>query len=389
MRFSALLAIALFCALPACKDLASPKAQAQLATDLPSETTDQILKSVARRGGPPAERIAGLGLGAAALPAAALPQGPADGESSPTARAAAAQAMDSGEPAEPLPARPGVIEPPASAVVLDGGGAQAAAASASVHGDVRWDLEPYGAIAAAGRGELQPMPAAGADVPDLWRDPGGTWVAVGGRARVLLVNNKLRGERQGPFRLATLVDPLWKGQVAVAAPVGGAALAHFAALYIAWGEIRMRGWLKGLQDNGAQRFATDAEVRLAVVQGRAAVGLVGSDEAAKAAAIADVTVVYPDQRTIGTFIWPTALSRPRNAPHAEQGALLAEQLADKATEQQLVAREPGFIPLRPGIPVPVGVRSAWNLRVVAVEPQQIVAAIESRRAELAAWAAQH
>jgi ABC-type Fe3+ transport system substrate-binding protein len=230
------------------------------------------------------------------------------------------------------------------------------------------------------------MPTAGADVPDLWRDPGGTWVAVGGRARVLLINLPKRADRVGPARLASLTDLWLKGEVALAAPTGGAALAHFAALYTAWGEGRMRAWLKALRDNGAQVLPTDAEVRLAVVQGRAIVGLLGSDEAAKAAAIAPVLVVYPDQRTIGTFVWPTALSRPRNAAHPEAAALLAEQLADKAAEQLLVAREPGFIPLRAGIPVPTGVRSAWGLRVVSVEPAQIVADIDARRAELAAWA---
>jgi ABC-type Fe3+ transport system substrate-binding protein len=382
-----------------CKEEAPKAPEAQLATDLPAETVDQILKAVAKRGGPTAERIAGLGLGAGALvPEAGRPPGTQPDPdfievAGRHADAGHAQVLlaDGGE-AEPPPQRPGVTEPVATA--RDGGvaspppaGAGAPLAPPSLGGDVRWDLEPYGAIAAAQRGQLLPMPAAGADVPDLWRDPGGTWIAVGGRARVLLVNETLRGDHARPTRLSSLVDPWFKGKVALAAPTGGAALAHFAALYTAWGEPRTRAWLKALRDNGAQVLPTDAEVRLAVVQGRATVGLLGSDEAAKAAAIAPVSVVYPDQRTIGTFVWPTALSRPRNSAHPERGSALAEELASKATEQQLAAREPGFIPLRPGIPVPTGVRSAWNLRVVAVEPALIVANIDARRAELAAWAA--
>ena len=401
-----------------CKDAAAPaKPEAQLATDLPAETIDIILRAVQQRGAPSAERIAGLGLGASALAAegnnnvngpSAAAAGGADagapdsaaapkmtGGTAPLARAGGSHAhADGGDGAstEPAPQRPGVTEPVATAALPDGGVAVSVArpsggplAPPAIGGDLRWDLEPYGAIIAAQRGELLPMPAAAVGVPDLWRDPGGTWIAIGGRARVLLVNKALRGDRSGPTRLANLIDASLKGQVAMAVPTGGAALAQFAALYTAWGEARMRAWLQGLRANGVQLLATDAEVRMAVVQGRATVGLIGSDEAAKAAAIAPVSVIYPDQRTIGTFVWPTALSRPRNAAHREGGALLAEALADKATEQLLVAREPGFIPLRPGIPVPTGVRSAWNLRVVSVEPAQIVADIEQRLPELEAW----
>lgn len=396
---AALLAVAAIAGV-ACKQPAPPpKVEAQLATDLPPQTIDIILKAVQARGGPQAERIAGLGLGASALAAegAQNVSGSSSDGGAPVLGDGGLAHADGSEPGphEPPPQRPGVTQPIATGALPDGGVAAAPKkptgaplAPPALGGDLRWDLEPYGAIIAAQRGELLPMPAAAVDVPDLWRDPAGTWIAIGGRARVLLVNKQLRGDRSGPSRLLTLTEPWLKGQVALAAPTGGAALAHFAALYTAWGEGRMRAWLKAVRENGAQVLPTDADVRLAVVQGRAIVGLLGSDEAAKAAAIAPVLVVYPDQRTIGTFVWPTALSRPRNAAHPEQAAQLAEALGDKATEQLLVAREPGFIPLRPGIPVPTGVRSAWNLRVVSVEPAQIVADIEARRPELEAWSKQ-
>jgi ABC-type Fe3+ transport system substrate-binding protein len=331
----------------ACKEAPPPPAEARLATDLPAATVDQILRSVAVQGGPRAERVAGLGLGASALP------------SLPEASAAAGKGA--------LPA--------------------ASAPAQSEASDVRWDLEPYGAIAAAAKGELLPGPATGEDVPDLWRDPGGTWVAVGGRAQVLLVATDRLGEHASPARFTTLTEPWLKGKVAIAAPTGGASLAHFSALYEAWGEPRMRAWLSQLAKNGAQVLPDDAAVRLAVVQGRAVIGLLGSDEAAKAkASAAQVEVIYPNQRSIGTFVWPTALSRPRNPPHPAVANHLAERLASRISEQLLVAREPGFLPLRKDIPVPPGVRSASNLVVVSVSPARIVELIAARRGELARWA---
>jgi iron(III) transport system substrate-binding protein len=306
-----------------------PAPEAQLATDLPAPVIDTALRFIAQAGGPVAERIPGASPGAGAL---------------------------------------------------------AGEASSPQKGDVRWDSEPYGAIAAAQHGELFPMPFTGNDVPALWRDPGGNWVAVGGRAVVLLVSGDLPKDRPTPAHYAALTQPWLKGKVAIAAPTGGASLAHFAALFQAWGETRMHAWMKQLEANEVQVLDSDDAVRQAVVSGKALVGVLSSDEAAKAAAsAARVTVVYPNQGSIGTFVWPTALSRPKNASHPAAAAQLAERLASREIEQLLVARVPGFLPLRASIAVPPGVTSAANLVVVSVNPPRIVAEIAARKAELRDW----
>jgi ABC-type Fe3+ transport system substrate-binding protein len=254
--------------------------------------------------------------------------------------------------------------------------------------DVRWDDEPYEAIAAAAHGELMPAPATAADVPPLWKDPNGTWVAVGGRAVVLLVGTDNLGDHGAPVRFTALSDGWLKGKVALAAPTGGMALAHFAALYRAWGPERMEIWLRQLKANEPQIYDNDDQVRQAVVSGRAVVGIVASDEAAKAAAsAAHVVAIYPNQKSSGTFVWPTALSVAKSAKNPEAAQKLAERLADRNTEQLLVARLPGYLPLRSGIPVPPGVRSAANLVVISVDPAVIMAEIAGRKASLAAWAA--
>lgn len=329
--------VLLACCALSCKQPA-PEAppELELSTDLPEGAVDTVLRNIASAGGPRAARTPGRQLGASALPAAG---------------------------AAPQPT------PPA--------------------GDVRWDSEPYGAIAASAAGELAPGPASAKDVPPLWRDAGGTWVAVGGRAQVLLIAVDELGERGAPVRFSALTEPWLSGKIAIAAPIGGPSLAHFAALFQAWGEERMTAWLAGLKANRVQVLDNDDQVRAAVVSGKAVVGILSSDEAAKAAAsAAHVLVVYPNQKSIGTFVWPTALSVPKNAKHPEAAARLAERLGDKSTEQLLVARVPGYLPLRASIPVPPGVRSAANLVVVAVEPALIVQEIARRKAELAVWTAQ-
>jgi iron(III) transport system substrate-binding protein len=318
----------LILAIAACRPPAqSGAAEVRLATDLNAAMVDTALQLIVRSGGPRAERVEGAREGAAALA-----KGP-----------------------------------------------QALAA------EVRWDSDPYGAIAAAAHGQLAPAPQAAQDVPPLWKDPGGTWAAVGGRAEVLLVNQDALGQHPAPQRFATLTEPWLKGKVALAAPTGGMALAHFAALYQAWGAQRMEAWLEQLAANEPQLYATDAEVRVAVSQGQAIAGLLASDEAAKAvASAARVTAIYPNQRSIGTFVWPTALSVSKTA--SEAAKTLAGRLADKNIEALLVARVPGYLPLRAAIPVPPGVRSAANLVVVSVDPSRIVAEIAQRKDSLAAWA---
>jgi ABC-type Fe3+ transport system substrate-binding protein len=327
-----------------CKEAGAPggAAEAQLSSDLNPGMVDTALLLIARNGGPRAERIAGMQAGVSALPGMA------------------------GAP-------------------LNGGAAQPALAAA---GDVRWDSEPYGAIAEAASGNLLAAPETAKDVPPLWKDPAGSWVAVGGRAEVLLVAVDELGDHGAPVRFTALTEPWLKGKVAIPAPTGGMALAHFAALYQAWGQERMEAWLKQLAANEPQLCASDDEVRQAVVSGRAVVGIISSDEAAKAAAsAAHVLMVYPNQKSIGVFVWPTALSVPKSAKNPEAAQKLAGMLADRSTEQLLVARVPGYLPLRADIPVPPGVRSASNLVVISVDPARIVSEIAARRASLAAWAA--
>ena len=274
-------------------------------------------------------------------------------------------------------------------LIARGGGPQAERSPASSSAaDVLWHSEPYAAVEAANRGELEPMPQTASDIPGLFRDPTGAWVAVGGRAQVLLVASQALHGHAPPSRLSSLTDPKWKGKVALTRPTSGPALAHFAALFLAWGEKRTETWLQGLGLNDAQILPNDEAVRNAVVAGRAAIGIVSSDEAAKAAAsAAKVDVIYPDQRSIGVFVWPSALFMPRNAPHPEEARKLLERLASRDIEQLLVARAPGFLPLRPGIPVPPGVRSAANLVVVSVNPAAIVAEIARRKDRITAWTA--
>src|SRR5262249_22445092 len=116
--------------LAACSKASAPQgpAEVQLSTDLNPGMVDTALALIVRQGGPRGERVAGMHAGVSSLP------GPAG-------------APVAGGDQAPKPAE---------------------------LGDVRWDNEPYGAIAAGEKGELLLAPASAGGRPPLGDAPRGT-----------------------------------------------------------------------------------------------------------------------------------------------------------------------------------------------------------------------
>jgi len=109
----------------------------------------------------------------------------------------------------------------------------------------------------------------------------------------------------------------------------------------------MEAWLKQVKANEPQIYPTDDEVRQAVVSGRATVGLAASDEAAKAAAsAAHVLLVYPNQKSIGTFVWPTRSPSPRPRRTARQRKSWPSASPTAASSSCSSLASPANLPLR-------------------------------------------
>ncbi|HQR30023.1 MAG TPA: iron ABC transporter substrate-binding protein, partial [Anaeromyxobacteraceae bacterium] len=113
----------------------------------------------------------------------------------------------------------------------------------------------------------------------------------------------------------------------------------------------------------AQVAPDDAGVQALVASGQAAFGLAGSEQgAAGAASAAGLEVVYPDQGGFGTLVFPTAAAITQRGLPAAAVHSLAGWMSGADAEQLLAARVPGLLPLRKDVPLPVGVRSAADLR---------------------------
>jgi iron(III) transport system substrate-binding protein len=224
--------------------------------------------------------------------------------------------------------------------------------------EVAWLSDPTDALALGARlaaGTAPPQP----DVEARWKDPRGRFAPLGARARVLVLDPRA-SLPFSPRNLRDLVDPRVAGRQ-VLVPLGrGAGPVTIAALALTYGDASAARFLHLLARGRPQLVDTDAQVRARVAARAAAVGLAGSiDGAAGAASAAALEVVYPDQGGRGAVVLPTAVALLAGA--GEGGGRLAAWLAGARAEEVVVARTPGLLPLRPGVPVPVGVEPAGNL----------------------------
>jgi iron(III) transport system substrate-binding protein len=250
--------------------------------------------------------------------------------------------------------------------------------------EVAWLSDPTEALALGERLAPGGAPdAAGVDA--RFRDPLGRFAPLGARARVLLVAPNARLPA-APSRLRDLLDPRLAGRQAVV-PLGrGAGPVTVAAISLAHGESGAARFVDLLARSRPRLAATDDEVRALVAAGRADLGLAGSTEGAAGAASASaLSVVYPDQAGQGAVVLPTAVVLLAGSGAA--AGRLAAWLVGPEFERVAVARLPGLLPLREGVPVPVGVEPARDLRILPLDWDRLAEAERRLEAALKDWPA--
>lgn len=252
--------------------------------------------------------------------------------------------------------------------------------------EVAWASDPVAVLGLAER--LVPGSVAADPATARFADPRGRFAPVAARARVLLVS-RAAPLPVDPANLRDLADPRLRGRIALAHPARGAGPVTCAALAVVYGEASLGRFLGLVARNAPVVVASDAEVRAAVASGRAAVGLAGSvDGAAGAASAAALRAVYPDQGGRGAVVLPTAvaaLAPAGGGAPPPAAARLVAWLSGPEAERVLVARAPGLLPLRPEVPVPVGVEPAGNLRVLALDWDRLAAEASRLAPRLERW----
>ncbi len=106
-----------------------------------------------------------------------------------------------------------------------------------------------------------------------------SWQQAGGRSRVLLVNTNRLTLSEAPQSLRELVDPKWKGRVAMAYPEFGTTRFHMGYLRLKWGEESWGRWLEQMRLNELRILDGNSAVASQVGSGVYDLGLTDSDDA--------------------------------------------------------------------------------------------------------------
>jgi iron(III) transport system substrate-binding protein len=124
------------------------------------------------------------------------------------------------------------------------------------------------------QGMLAPLPPEGLDaVPERFRGPGGEWVGISGRLRVLVYNQQLVTASELPKSVFDLTAPQYAGKVGVA-PTNASFQDFITAMRQVAGEERTRAWLEGMAANRSPTFANNNAIVEAVSRGEIQMGLV-------------------------------------------------------------------------------------------------------------------
>ena len=89
-----------------------------------------------------------------------------------------------------------------------------------------------------------------------------------------------------------------------------------------------------------------------------------------------IVMVYPDQDGAGTLIVPNAAVIIANGPNPENGRKFINYLLTAEVEQALAESEAAQMPLRPGVPVPPGVKRENEIKAMAVDYEKLGARLE-------------
>ncbi len=252
--------------------------------------------------------------------------------------------------------------------------------------DVFWSGDPVRPFQLVRRGLVEPyVSPAREGLPEAMRAEDGTWTGFAARARILLVNRARVVGRDMPRSVRDLAEPRWRGQAAMANPLFGTTTMQVGAWFASWGEARTKGFLGELRQNLIRLVSSNGEVKRLVVAGEVAFGLTDTDDANEALREgADVEVVYPDQDELGALLMPTSVVLMRGAPHPPAARRLIDYLLSAEVERRMAERA-AHLPLRAGVPLPAGMRSAAELRAMPVDYAAVAAQIEAQQSWLREW----
>ncbi|RLE16519.1 MAG: iron ABC transporter substrate-binding protein [Acidobacteria bacterium] len=252
--------------------------------------------------------------------------------------------------------------------------------------DVYWANEPIRAEVLRQKGVSSPYtsPNAG-DIPVMFKDKDGYWTGFSARARVFVVNKKVK---EKPESINAYTNPRWKGRSVITNPLFGTTTSEVAALFTMWGNEKGKAFMNALKLNGVAISTNNGESADFVAAGQYDFSLVDSDDAVNRIRQGkEIVMVYPDQGKdgIGCFIVPNATVLIKGAQHPKVAKRLIDYLLSKETERKLAFADCAQIPLHPGVKLPPELKPIGEIRVMQVNYSEVAAKMVEIQPFLKGW----
>jgi len=207
--------------------------------------------------------------------------------------------------------------------------------------DVFWNGEFVQTMVLKEEGVLAPFQVADeAGLPPEYVDPEGYWAAIGGRARVIIVNTDLVAADDAPNSIYDLLSEAHDSRrIALANPLFGTTLTQAAALYADSGADVARTFYSDVVARGVQVVDGNSVVRDQVAGGQLAWGLTDTDDACGAILKGQpVDVIFPDQAPgqMGTLVIPNTVAQVAGGPNPAEAQALIDFLLSPEGEALMV-----------------------------------------------------
>jgi len=215
--------------------------------------------------------------------------------------------------------------------------------------DVFWNNEVLGTMKLKGQGVLEPYAGPGYErIPEQYRDPEGFWAGFGARLRVYIVNTDQTNTDQ-PAAMDDEIDATLAGDlsnVAVAQPLYGTTLTHYAVLWQQWGADKLQQWHHESRDQGIVEVKGNSVVKNLVAAGKCALGWTDTDDFFLAVDEGKPVDMRPIRTPNGeTICIPNSVAIVKNCRHRKHAEKLVDYLLSENVELRLANSRSRQVPL--------------------------------------------
>jgi iron(III) transport system substrate-binding protein len=223
--------------------------------------------------------------------------------------------------------------------------------------DVFWNNQELGTVQVQEAGLLHPYKGPGYErIPERFKDPDGCWTGFGGRMRVWIVNTDKMEATESAIDTALAGDDL--SQMAIAMPMFGTTLTHYALLWDTLGGDGLQEWHHNLVERGCRVLSGNATVKNLVAEGTCKFGMTDTDDFFVAKDNNKPVQQLPIRVNGATICIPNTVAIIKGTDNLVEAQQLADYLASAETELVLARSAARQIPLGPvdGSQLPEDVR---------------------------------